>query len=136
MDVLDLEQSKTQAAYVMPSHQYPTGIVMPVKRRQELLSWAYRGENRYVIEDDYDSEFRYKGRPIPALQGMDQGEGSFIWGHFHVPLPRRSAWDLWCFLESSFQGIGARPDFMPVRFHGSIRRCCIILLQAGIMSAI
>ena len=39
----------------------PTGIVMPVKRRQELLSWAYRGENRYVIEDDYDSEFRYKG---------------------------------------------------------------------------
>ena len=87
MDVLDLEQSKTQAAYVMPSHQYPTGIVMPVKRRQELLSWAYRGENRYVIEDDYDSEFRYKGRPIPALQGMDQGKGH-LYGDiftFHCP---------------------------------------------------
>ena len=82
MDVLDLEQSKTQAAYVMPSHQYPTGIVMPVKRRQELLSWAYRGENRYVIEDDYDSEFRYKGRPIPALQGMDQGGRVIYMGTF------------------------------------------------------
>lgn len=82
MDVWDLEQSKAQAAYVMPSHQYPTGIVMPVKRRQELLSWAYRGENRYVIEDDYDSEFRYKGRPIPALQGMDQGEKVIYMGTF------------------------------------------------------
>lgn len=58
----------------MPSHQFPTGIVMPVKRRQELLRWAMEGGSgpeRYVIEDDYDSEFRYKGKPIPALQGMD-----------------------------------------------------------------
>ena len=54
-----------------PSHQYPTGIVMPVGRRQELLKWADQAENRYIIEDDYDSEFRYKGKPIPALQGMD-----------------------------------------------------------------
>lgn len=82
MDVLDLEQSKTQAAYVMPSHQYPTGIVMPVKRRQELLSWAYRGENRYVIEDDYDSEFRYKGKPIPALQGYDAEDKVIYLGTF------------------------------------------------------
>lgn len=52
------------------------------KRRQELLSWAYRGENRYVIEDDYDSEFRYKGRPIPALQGMDQGGRVIYMGTF------------------------------------------------------
>ena len=55
---------------------------MPVKRRRELLSWAYRGENRYVIEDDYDSEFRYKGRPIPALQGMDQGGRVIYMGTF------------------------------------------------------
>ncbi len=60
-------------AYVMPSHQHPMGIVMPVKRRQELLAWAYEKEQRYLIEDDYDSEFRYKGKPIPALQGMDRG---------------------------------------------------------------
>lgn len=66
-----LEESGADIAYVMPSHQHPMGIVMPVKRRQELLNWAGRGDNRYLIEDDYDSEFRYKGKPIPALQGMD-----------------------------------------------------------------
>lgn len=59
-------------AYIMPSHQYPMGIVMSVKRRQELLAWANSREGRYLIEDDYDSEFRYKGKPVPALQGMDQ----------------------------------------------------------------
>lgn len=71
LDVSLLEESSADIAYVMPSHQHPMGIVMPVKRRQELLSWAGRVENRYLIEDDYDSEFRYKGKPIPALQGMD-----------------------------------------------------------------
>lgn len=66
-----LERSGADVAYVMPSHQFPTGIVMPVGRRQELLKWAAAGADRYLIEDDYDSEFRYKGKPIPALQGMD-----------------------------------------------------------------
>ena len=51
---------------------------MPVKRRQELLSWAGELPGRYLIEDDYDSEFRYKGKPIPALQGMDQ-TGSVVY---------------------------------------------------------
>lgn len=72
-----LEKSGADIAYVTPSHQYPTGIVMPVKRRQELLAWACQGE-RWIVEDDYDSEFRYKGIPIPALQGMDQ-EGRVIY---------------------------------------------------------
>lgn len=67
-----LERSEADVAYVMPSHQFPTGIVMPVGRRQELLKWAAAGADRYLIEDDYDSEFRYKGKPIPALQGMDR----------------------------------------------------------------
>lgn len=66
-----LEDSDAEVAYVMPSHQYPTGVVMSVKRRQELLRWAKEAPGRYLIEDDYDSEFRYKGKPIPALQGMD-----------------------------------------------------------------
>lgn len=56
----------------MPSHQYPLGIVMPIKRRMELLKWAQEKEERFIIEDDYDSEFRYKGKPIPALQGYDR----------------------------------------------------------------
>lgn len=71
MRVDKLRESGANMAYVMPSHQYPLGIVMPVKRRMELLRWATEGENRYIIEDDYDSEFRYKGKPIPALQGYD-----------------------------------------------------------------
>lgn len=73
-----LEESGADIAYVMPSHQYPMGIVMPVKRRQELLNWAGKSRERYLIEDDYDSEFRYKGKPIPALQGMD-GAGKVIY---------------------------------------------------------
>lgn len=64
--------------YTMPSHQYPLGVVMPLKRRMELLSWASEKENRYIIEDDHDSEFRYKGKPIPSLQGKDKN-GSVIY---------------------------------------------------------
>lgn len=82
MDAAQLSNIRADAAYVMPSHQYPTGIVMPVKRRQELLAWAYREPSRYLIEDDYDSEFRYKGKPIPALQGMDQGGRVIYMGTF------------------------------------------------------
>ncbi|MFC5370442.1 PLP-dependent aminotransferase family protein [Arcanobacterium bovis] len=57
-------------AHVMPSHQYPTGIVTSISRRYELLAWAAQ-EGRYLIEDDYDAEFRLAGRPIPSLFGMD-----------------------------------------------------------------
>ena len=80
--VKELNGQDVQAAYVMPSHQFPTGIVMPVRRRQELLSWAGEEPGRYLIEDDYDSEFRYKGKPIPALQGMDQNGRVIYMGTF------------------------------------------------------
>lgn len=56
-------------AYVTPSHQSPTGVVMSLRRRLELLEWAAR-DGGWVIEDDYDSEFRYTGRPLAALQGL------------------------------------------------------------------
>ncbi|MGN1193050.1 MAG: PLP-dependent aminotransferase family protein [Dorea sp.] len=79
MKVSELEESEADIAYVTPSHQYPTGIVMPIRRRMELLKWAYQKEGRYIIEDDYDSEFRYKGKPIPALQGYDvQGKVIYL----------------------------------------------------------
>lgn len=78
MRVDKLETSGADIAFVMPSHQYPLGTVMPIKRRMELLGWASRIEGRYIIEDDYDSEFRYKGKPIPALQGYD-GKGRVIY---------------------------------------------------------
>lgn len=77
-----LKKSGADIAYVMPSHQYPMGVVMPITRRQELLAWAWREEERFIIEDDYDSEFRYKGIPVPALQGMDQKERVIYMGTF------------------------------------------------------
>ena len=77
-----LAESGADVAYVMPSHQFPTGIVMPVGRRQELLRWAAEEPGRYIIEDDYDSEFRYRGKPIPALQGMDRSGRVIYLGTF------------------------------------------------------
>ncbi|HVA89803.1 MAG TPA: PLP-dependent aminotransferase family protein, partial [Chloroflexota bacterium] len=59
--------------YVTPSHQYPTGAVMSLPRRLALLRWA-RAHGSLVLEDDYDSEFRYSGRPVEALQGLDHGD--------------------------------------------------------------
>jgi GntR family transcriptional regulator / MocR family aminotransferase len=60
--------------HITPSHQFPSGIVMPIQRRNELLNWANLSQERYIIEDDYDSEFRFQGKPIPALQGLDQND--------------------------------------------------------------
>lgn len=68
--------------YTMPSHQFPMGTVMPMKRRLELLQWAAEKEGRYIIEDDHDSEFRYKGKPIPSLQGSDRNEKVIYMGTF------------------------------------------------------
>lgn len=73
-----LVKSRAQIAYVTPSHQFPMGSTMPVGRRSRLLQWAAAKPGRYLIEDDYDSEFRYASRPIPAMQGMDP-EGRVIY---------------------------------------------------------
>ncbi len=82
-----LEESGANLAYVMPSHQFPLGSVMPIKRRLKLLSWAAAGEGeRFLIEDDYDSEFRYKGKPIPSLQGYDSQDHVIYLGTFSKSL--------------------------------------------------
>lgn len=78
MDPKALEYSGANLAYVTPSHQFPLGVSMPAGRRSRLLHWAYSAPDRYLIEDDYDSEFRYSSRPIPALQGMDR-EGRVVY---------------------------------------------------------
>ncbi|MDE5933379.1 MAG: PLP-dependent aminotransferase family protein, partial [Lachnospiraceae bacterium] len=77
-----LRESGAQLAYVMPAHQYPTGIVMPIGRRMELLRWASEKEERYLIEDDYDSEFRYRSKPIPALKASDKNDKVIYIGTF------------------------------------------------------
>lgn len=66
-----LKDSGADILHITPSHHFPTGIVMPVSRRYELLSWAAQRKERYIIEDDYDCEFRLFGRPIPTLQSID-----------------------------------------------------------------
>ena len=81
MDIELLRQSGADVVHISPSHQFPTGITMPVTRRGELLSWCMEGNEkhrRYIIEDDYDSEFRLAGRPIPSLMSIDRS-GSVIY---------------------------------------------------------
>ena len=67
-----LEASGACAALVTPSHQFPLGTTMPLSRRAQLLRWAGEHPERWILEDDYDSEFRYSSHPIPALQGLDK----------------------------------------------------------------
>ncbi|MGE7696263.1 PLP-dependent aminotransferase family protein [Lysinibacillus sp. NPDC094177] len=71
--------------YTTPAHQFPLGMVMPVERRAALLQWA-TSERAYIIEDDYDSEFRYKGLPIPSLAKMDQLQRVIYFGTFSKTL--------------------------------------------------
>ena len=81
LDAARLAASGASVAFVTPSHQFPTGITMPAGRRAQLLRWAQGAPGRYIIEDDYDSEFRHTTRPIPAMQGMD-GERVVYLGTF------------------------------------------------------
>lgn len=67
-----LAASDASVVYLTPSHHFPLGTVMPAARRMEILRWASAAPDRYIIEDDYDSEFRYASRPIPALGEMDR----------------------------------------------------------------
>lgn len=71
VDIASLEKTKAEVLHISPSHHFPTGIVTPVSRRYELLSWTSKSASRYIIEDDYDSEFRFVGKPIPSLQSID-----------------------------------------------------------------
>ncbi len=72
--VAALEESGADVLHLSPSHHFPTGLVTPISRRYELLGWAARAADRYLIEDDYDSEFRMTGNPIPAMQSIDLSE--------------------------------------------------------------
>ncbi|MCI8916163.1 MAG: PLP-dependent aminotransferase family protein [Oscillospiraceae bacterium] len=82
MDRTALERSGAGLAYVTPSHQFPLGVTMPAARRSQLLHWAAARPGRFLIEDDYDSEFRWSSRPIPAVQGMDRAGRVVYMGTF------------------------------------------------------
>ncbi|KEK25028.1 PLP-dependent aminotransferase family protein [Bacillus gaemokensis] len=81
INISALYNSDASVAYVTPSHQFPYGMIMPLSRRLELLKWA-NDRSSYIIEDDYDGEFRYVGKPIPSLQGLDTNERVIYMGTF------------------------------------------------------
>ena len=72
---------RARAVVVTPSRQYPLGMTLPLARRLELLDWAPRADG-YIIEDDYDSEFRYQGQPLPALMSLDDRDRVIYVGSF------------------------------------------------------
>jgi GntR family transcriptional regulator/MocR family aminotransferase len=72
---------KARMVYLTPSHQFPLGVTLSLRRRLDLLAWAKRA-NAYVLEDDYDSEFRFAGRPLASLQGLDESESVIYVGTF------------------------------------------------------
>ena len=80
--VEELKKYNVNVAYVTPSHQFPTGAIMSISRRTELLNWANENLNCYIVEDDYDSEFKYTGRPIPALKASDVNDRVIYLGSF------------------------------------------------------
>ncbi|MGM8212256.1 PLP-dependent aminotransferase family protein [Virgibacillus sp. W0430] len=84
--IQSIEKANIDAVYVTPSHHFPYGSVLSVNRRIKLLNWAAEKENRYIIEDDYDSEFRYSGKSIPSLQSMDHREKVVYLGSFSKSL--------------------------------------------------
>lgn len=95
-----VELSDIQILHLSPNHQFPTGTVMPIARRQQFLRWAAQDPQRCIIEDDYDSEFRFTGLPIPAMKEIDQEESVIYMNTFsrslapslrisYMVLPRR-----------------------------------------------
>ncbi len=69
-----LEESGADVLHVSPNHNFPTGVVTSARRRKEILSWADKNKERWIIEDDYDSEFRFNGKPLPPLQSIDSSQ--------------------------------------------------------------
>jgi len=72
LGILPQTLADAQVLHISPSHHFPTGIVTPVSRRLELLRWADEGQDRWIVEDDYDSEFRFHAHPMPAMQSLDR----------------------------------------------------------------
>jgi len=85
LDIDMLARSAANAVYITPSHQYPTGVAMPVSNRLKLLAWA-KERGGFIIEDDYDSELTYRSRPIPSLQGLDTEDRVIYVGTFSKAL--------------------------------------------------
>jgi len=84
-DLLHADRSGAHCVYVTPSHQYPTGATLTLERRLELINWAAE-KGKWVIEDDYDSEFHYDGKPTACVQGLDKYQRTLYLGTFSKTL--------------------------------------------------
>ncbi len=82
---MTMPSQAAKLAYITPSHQFPTGTVMSLSRRLELLDWA-KQHHALIIEDDYDSEYRYEGKPVAALQGLTELQNVIYVGTFSKTL--------------------------------------------------
>ncbi|MBO1015828.1 PLP-dependent aminotransferase family protein [Achromobacter sp. SD115] len=85
MDLLRADRSGANCVYVTPSHQYPTGVTLSLERRLELINWAVE-HGKWIIEDDYDSEFHYDGVPTACVQGLDLHQRTIYLGTFSKTL--------------------------------------------------
>ncbi|MFL1499801.1 PLP-dependent aminotransferase family protein [Pseudomonas sp. O64] len=84
-DLLHADRSGANCVYVTPSHQYPTGATLTLERRFELINWAAE-KGKWIIEDDYDSEFHYDGKPTACVQGLDKYQRTLYIGTFSKTL--------------------------------------------------
>ncbi|RFU70959.1 PLP-dependent aminotransferase family protein [Peribacillus saganii] len=84
--VSEIARAGIDVVYVTPSRHFPYGTILSVNRRNKLLNWAAEADGRYIIEDDYDSEYRYSGKSIPSLQSMDQKGKVIYMGSFSKSL--------------------------------------------------
>ena len=82
ISIQEIQSSKANFVFVTPSHQFPTGKIMPISRRIELLNWSTYSSDRYIVEDDYDSEFKYETDNIPSLQSLDRDQRVIYTGTF------------------------------------------------------
>jgi GntR family transcriptional regulator / MocR family aminotransferase len=104
---------KAKLAVVTPTHHYPTGVALSLPRRMELLAWAAEAK-AWVLEDDYDSEFRYAGRPLPALKSLDRGQRVLYAGSFSKVL---------------FPALRLGFLVVPPELHGAFQRAARLLTQ-------
>ncbi|USK82548.1 PLP-dependent aminotransferase family protein [Peribacillus frigoritolerans] len=85
IDINKVQESNARCVFITPSHQFPFGMILPIKKRLHLLKWANKNDG-FIIEDDYDGEFRFNGHPIPSLQGMDTNDRVIYLGTFSKSL--------------------------------------------------
>ncbi|MBU5611508.1 MocR-like pyridoxine biosynthesis transcription factor PdxR [Geomonas azotofigens] len=126
IDPAELRKSGARLAYVTPSHQLPTGVVMPIQHRMRLLQWAEQSGG-VIIEDDYDSEFRYRTRPIPALQSIDCQERVIYLGTFSK-----------AFAPGLRMGYMVLPLWLLARYHAVFERykCAVPRLQQYVAASL